>query len=611
MSPSRAPTEHPTESPIGLTTTHNPSKFPSNSPSVFPSLAPTVPPSVSPSASPTHIYSPSMFPTAFPSVEPTASPSNAPNQYPSQYPTQVPSLAPTIVPSTSPAKSLSTALPSKNPFQSTSPTQIPSTFPNTSFPKTFPSVVPTQTTPLQTPSQTPSQSPTGNPSMYPTITPTTAPSYTDNRDNFISSSDISFTNFGSFSTNDDNSTFNPGFRNKFYSKTDIQLTNTNFLKIFENWLDSDNIYNSSNGLNITINWQVISVTNDERRLIGTDVNLNNISISQYISYDLTKYNNSFGIFTIEAYYILNSDDNSNNNIFSVGICDYDDDDIFESNNAYIFIYSIDLQYTNTNDSSLSYSASSSTQTTLIANSAPSNGHCTLTKISENSNNSETELDSLVETFSVDCFGWIDNDTLLYNFIYDDLFFLNSNYSNTTTITTPIGIGNKTLTAVILDSNSMPTCVDINVVGESLYPNISYAIDILQSFNYSENIVQASLEIDIIFDVINEALTTEEWDDSEIASLQESIISSYLDNIEDLNITSVDQVSAMLAVLASITVPLIDTSGEVTPIYNASIVSRILNIIDDQIITFLQDVVISGVLESVDSDTASYAFGMID
>ena len=70
--------------------------------------------------------------------------------------------------------------------------------------------------------------------------------------------------------------------------------------------------------------------------------------------------------------------------------------------------------------------------------------------------------------TITCEDWIDaginsNANLEYNFIYDDLLFLKNSYDYNPTFDTILGAGNHTITAVILDEFSLPSCVDIDII----------------------------------------------------------------------------------------------------------------------------------------------------
>ena len=254
------------------------------------------------------------------------------------------------------------------------------------------------------------------------------------------------------------------------------------------------------------------------------------------------------------------------------ICNTYDTTYFESGKNYTFeievlfmYYEYDYKYTqetNPNSAILVSTAQQSSSITLYANTPPVNGNCTV------SPDTGTTLETL---FNLSCNGWNDNDNddynifasnsdLKYNFIYNDLLFLKSDYDINPFVETLLGFGNQTIQAVILDPFDLATCVEIHVsvdmnisLSDSLYNNnkttvrnftswLSNTYDkLLNNYNDSNDNNyngQISLITDIAYQVLTEF--TNSYHDQEnkytvdesfdIINVQTDIIVSYIDKV---------------------------------------------------------------------------------
>ena len=95
----------------------------------------------------------------------------------------------------------------------------------------FYNTLPPTIAPTNIPTTPPSNAPSVEPTNFPTIETTSM--YNDSFP-YVVASDISFLLFEAQSVNGDNTTFNPGFRNVFESKIEIELTSEFMVNTFEN-----------------------------------------------------------------------------------------------------------------------------------------------------------------------------------------------------------------------------------------------------------------------------------------------------------------------------------------------------------------------------------------
>ena len=558
------------------------------------------------------------------------------------------------------------------------PTFAPSNVPTspTSAPTVIPTASPTNA-PTITPSHSPTHSPTNEPTIEPTATPTTQPSLNPINSDidgvmFVSNNDIEFRSLDALSVNNDNKTFNPGFRNTFGSQINIKLQGESVVELFENYYNFKHSYNSigkqysSNNINLTISviWKVIDENTDT--VLDFSEDSQEISVTQYDTELFnTSTNKTYGTYTINSYYVLYSSHTAS--IYSNSICNIFNEEYFESGQNYTFKNSIELtlSYKNEISDTIELNVEQEESVTLSANTPPMGGTCIVTP--------ETGV-PLFDKFNITCSGWTDGSDstgIKYNFIYDNFLFLKGLYDIIPTVSTMAGAGSHTITVVILDEFSLATCYNVNVTAQ--YANgseflwdidttsvenvttrlidtlhdlvsettTSAANKIKNNTNSSTNvnstiITEISLIVDIIYDLVLEYSETDAIQilttipnnttnknttsnaninvNQELAELQEDIIEIYIENVEE-EIETVQEAEIVLTVLTKITEPIINTdipaSNEKAGIYNSTVVSSTLDIVSDPIIAMLQDSVISGELDNVDSNTAQNVFYVFD
>ena len=157
-------------------------------------------------------------------------------------------------------------------------------------------------------------------------------------------------------------------------------------------------------------------------------------------------NESYGIATIESNYVVYSNSTSSStNTFSNVICDIYNDEYFTSGTWFTFTNTIKITYLEAlseSSNEIQYITAESESVTLKANAVPDGGTCTGVLSSDKS------------SINMTCTNWTDpdyntSDSLSYNFIYDDLLFLKSKYDSTPSISAVIGIGNITITSILV------------------------------------------------------------------------------------------------------------------------------------------------------------------
>ena len=490
--------------------------------------------------------------------------------------------------------------------------------------------------PSSIPTDVPSYIPTANPTRIPTINPTTA------NDNLNSSSDLNLevtesTIQSSAASQNGNRVFNPGFRNVLQSQIKIELSNTYLLDLFSDWYlnkNSNNNYynNSSYSLsNITSHWNIFD---SKGNLLNVP---SDISITNYESDDLLLINDTY-VYVFESYHVIYASQSIS--VFSKEICNVYNDEYFESGKNYTFKNTINIEIAFNNTRWRNFNQTSSI--TLIANTKPTSGNCSASRME-----TQSLAYPLADTYTIDCQGWIDADyntshNLSYNFIYNEEFFIQSDYSVESSINTLVdsSSGNKSndipytsITAVILDEYSLPTCVNVTMDNVDSYDEYVEILRLstndfvewvwLWYSNVTDNIIsgnnsalgQVSIVTDIVYDTIVEYLTFQDdsyWDSqsqSAIAELQSVLINGYIDAIID-DISSVEEAAIVLIVLSTITTPLIDTSNNITALYNSTLIASILNAIDDPILELYEkNVYVLETTENMDSDAAQAVFGM--
>ena len=373
--------------------------------------------------------------------------------------------------------------------------------------------------------------------------------------------------------------------------------------------------------------------------------------SEYNTYYFQKINDSYAIVTVESQYVLYS--SQSRNIFSTSICNIYNQDIFRSGREYSFINTVEFSYKYDENSEKRIYVPQSGNITLLANTPPIGGNCSVTpKIGS----------ALTDKFEIRCDGWQDYDgdydddddydyyntnytsnNVTYNFIYNDLLFLKSSYDYDATVNTIAGAGNITVTAVILDENLLPTCMDINFLAtydESAWDDYTTAtfgdwIDSIFSSvgNGSLPLAQTALIVDAVYDLTvrylsstsdSEETTTLE-EQSRIAALQTKIIETFID-LGSEQVESVYEATTVVSVMAKTTNPIIDTNvsvrelvnvdngdenedGVSVAVYDTSLVTGVLDNVKDPMVAVFQNSVISGETENVDSNTAQKVFGM--
>ena len=485
------------------------------------------------------------------------------------------------------------------------------TAPPTTAPTYIPSIHPTNQ-PSSNPTGIPTIIPTNNPANNPTSTPTTGSSseeITSSNSTFLTVTDVDVS-LEALSVNDDNATFNPGFRNIFQSTITINLNNEWAVNLFQQWFDDND---ESVSMNITNEWETYDIFG----------NLNEIPsdlVHEYTSHDLTcNSNGSGGVYSVTSYYVLYP--RNSISIFSTSICDDDDSNkYFESGNDYQFKNSLEISYIGDENAVETVSTISiSDSLTLSANSPPQNGTCKIMPISG---------EPLTDLFNISCDGWIDdNGEIKYNFIYGNGIFLRSFYNESPVIHTHFGYGdNIPIIVVIMDDYLLPTCYHMSI--STHFGNGSYVARnadnlhnftnwIVSTFENSVNetndedqvVIEQSLIAETVYalteeyDILNGATT------ADAARLQTTIINLYIEAIID-EIDTIEEAAIVLTILSQITVPLIDhNSSQVFAVYNSTLISNILEMIQDPLIYLFQESIINGNLDSLDSDVAQYVFGM--
>ena len=369
---------------------------------------------------------------------------------------------------------------------------------------------------------------------------------------------------------------------------------------------------------MTVDWNVYD--NSSNKLDFSS----DISITEYVHKDLKTYNNSYGIFTIDCYFVLYSSQSTTK--YSKDICSLRDNSYFKGGESYTFQNKISIVFNSDIDSSQFYVASKAQETTLIANKAPSGGECMV---------SPQRGTLLIDLFNTSCNRWTDDsgdDELSYNFLYDNFLFLKESYDDTPYVSSLLGNGSHVITGVILDKYGLPSCTNMSVmVVSDENDNLNYALTLTvvdfstwwTSVYYNLTLNVSVSELSLITDIMNEILeayiaaqilsASDENSNEEIADLQSQVITSFIDTIVNANVTSTDEAATVLAVLAEITVPLIDTSikksSGVSAVYSADVISSILNVVQNPLIALFQTSVRSGELENLDTGTAQNVFGM--
>lgn len=359
-------------------------------------------------------YSPTTIPTAMPSGQPTILPTDLPSSYPSTQPSYHPSGAPSEQP---------TILPSVD------PSGVPS-----SLPTTQPSVIPT---------------------IYPTSDVVAIVIEDGTQLEFINENDIKFVGIeyeGGGSINAVDGRFNGGYRIEFVSNVEIILDNEEKVGLFEYWVNNEGD-NSLFSMDIGLKWKVHDSEND--------VHLN-ITEEKYQFDQMSLWvndNGTRGIYFISSSMVLFP--NNELKVFSTSVCD-NQNGYFGYGTSYTFTNEIEIDLTYDGDESI---VTRSKSVELESNSPAVNGTCTV--FPGNSGN------VLIDLFNFTCNGWVDADingydnNITYNFLYDNNIFFNSQYDNLNTqgagwISTLLPNGDYTISAVMLDSMSLPTCVDMNM-----------------------------------------------------------------------------------------------------------------------------------------------------
>ena len=367
--------------------------------------------------------------------------------------------------------------------------------------------------------------------------------------------------------------------------------------------------------------------------------------SLYINSD-----NSSGTYTIESYFILYSSQSVNK--YSESICDTFDSTYFKSGRAYTVEIMLQIDQ---NDGNGNATVTQTFAMNMTANTPPANGECDV--------NPESGT-VLFDMFNFSCFGWtghgLSND-IEYNFIYDSLF-LKNDYDSLPWARSILGNGNHTIVAVIIDDLNLPTCVDISVSAHisnitQLQSNLpistvaEWLLDIYDNLtsiygtttttgNVSNHtyisVTDVSIVTDIIYDLMtdyySDVIETEASGDnetarlsityevvSEIVDFQSEIIESYIGTVGD-EIDTYEECDTVLSVLTVITTPVItDIDNLVTnrtngtnALYNSTLISTILNLIEGTIIEKLKNNVLysNATADSLETETAQAIFGML-
>lgn len=378
-------------------------------------------------------------------------------------------------------------IPTENPTNH--PTDTPTTANPSSSPSDSPSHTPTSG-PTSSPTSSPTNDPSNNPTSYPTNSPTntTSPSYiptqapvyistafyTTQQPNFtINNVSINYENDYLIEDDDDNGGiqlqlqalanryFNPGYRTRLTGIISIQFLDEEWFEKFEHFYHKY----------ILIEWNTINLNETSSDIVNTD----NARVVTYNKYIFTKSTLTLDII---AYYVLYSKYDAN--IKSYAICNQFDTSIFKSLNHYLF--NLTVTVTTNDDNSDAHVQSYSNGITLIANSPPTAGTCVI-----------NPQDGILfeTTFNVECYNWTNNNNLnyssiYYNYFYDFSVVLDSEYStaNSDFDINFMGLGYHTITAVIMDTLSLATCVDLNV--DVVFGENATSFDDLNFTNWLDN-----------------------------------------------------------------------------------------------------------------------------
>ena len=388
----------------------------------------------------------------------TGPPSSIPTTQPSDFPTNQPSGLPTNQPSYTP---------------STVPSNIPTSHP-TRVPTSQPSGIPTRQ-PSDVPSTLPTVEPSSNPTQFPTGE--TVEIVVSNATDlvFINKYDIEFEEIVFTGEYSDGDIFNPGYRMEFISNAQILLDSKEKVALFEYWQQNGS-NNSLFEMYTDITWNFYDNNNN------IYINISSSASSDKYQFDegslWINENKTYGNYSISSKLILFG--NNDLNIFSSSICDevLDNELYFSYGTSYKFTNQIKIDFTYNTETTM---VKRSKSTDLSANSPPSNGSCTV--FPSNSGN------VLIDSFNLTCSDWDDdgsNDDISYNLVYDSSIFFNSEYDSLGWINTLLPNGEFTVSAIIVDSMSLPTCVDMNM---------SIGINLTQFDNYpTNNFTQWLLEV---------------------------------------------------------------------------------------------------------------------
>ena len=460
------------------------------------------------------------------------------------------------------------------------PTRAPSKLPSIN-PTKIPTSLPTATPSLPTNSPTP---PTDNPTMVPTRPPTNAAEF-----NLFQNVDVEYEKIECLTY--PNGVFNPGFKNRFYSKAKIAIQSQEHVSLFVDWfnngwndnygnndkaakLDSNmNVYN----LSMAINWNIYD---SNFRSITDDV-YSTVKVSKYteisnITIENVTNDDTIGIFYIDSYFILYSDTASINQ-YSSQICDVYDDTHFSVSDLYYFENEISFVFTFDDSIKSQFKITNSETISLQSNAPPHGGTCNLTIFGDASSDDIDydlyDITNYYSVFNVSCTGWIDNEdgvNVSSNFIKDNYRFMNQYYSTKDWTTVAFSNDDKThsISAVILDSQNLATCVEFDDINVKLPNNVSFQTNdtvktsqwlqgiftqLYSSHNESSNesVTLPSITVgdaaEITLNIVN--LFESELDATDIGTIQHDIATEIMKTYDSENITTVNDFSFVIPIVS--------------------------------------------------------------
>ena len=206
------------------------------------------------------------------------------------------------------------------------------------------------------------------------------------------------------------------------------------------------------------------------------------------------------------------------------------------------------------------------------------------------------------------------------------------YDDTAMVTSILGFGNRTISAVIVDEMSLPSCVDV-IVNVNQVPQLTNSNQSISIHNltltltnvYSDLITDEQTSavsillvneaiyqslVDSLQFISSEAMTNEEY--IVLWEFQEKLVLDYIRSvqrqIENGTFYGVQDVYQTLSVLAVITVPGIDISNETifNNTINETLVQEILDFVAYDLVSILQT---NGDIVILNRDTVQFIFGM--